>query len=199
MQWKMNENSLFAILLRSPWWMSAAIALVIAGLGLALLPAHWRAMGPFLGAPFAVIAVIALSRQVRAPSAKRVAATLDAVRAMSWPEFADALDLGFRLDGCEVTRVAEAGADFEIAKEGRRTVVSAKRWKVARLGVEPLKELVAAREAREVREAACVLAGGITDNARAYAVQKRIRLIDGAELAKLLSNVPLAGRKGAAR
>jgi len=26
MQWKMNENSLFAILLRSSWWISFAIA-----------------------------------------------------------------------------------------------------------------------------------------------------------------------------
>jgi restriction system protein len=25
MNWKLNDNSLFAILLRSPWWMSVAL------------------------------------------------------------------------------------------------------------------------------------------------------------------------------
>lgn len=190
MAWKMNENSLFAILLRSPWWISAAIAAVLVGLGLAFLPAHWRMMGPFLGAPFVVIAAIAAWREFRAPSAKKVASTLDTVRAMSWPEFADALELGFRMDGCTVTRIADAGAEFEIAKEGRRTVVAAKRWKAARTGIEPLKELCAVREAREAREAAYVLAGELTDNARAFVAQKRIRLVDGAELARLFASVP---------
>lgn len=189
MQWKMNENSLFAILLRSSWWISAAIAAALGGMAAAVLPEQWRVFGLFLGAPFAVIAVVALRRQLRAPSAKRVESTLDAVRAMSWPAFADALERGMRADGYEVTRLEGGAADFEIVKEGRREVVSAKRWKAARVGIEPLKELVAVREARE---SVCVLAGELTDNARSYAAQKRIRLVRGEELAKLL---PELGRR----
>ena len=33
MKWQMNENSLFAVLLRSPWWISFAIAGALADLG----------------------------------------------------------------------------------------------------------------------------------------------------------------------
>ena len=40
MKLRMAENSLFAILLRKPWWLSLAIAGVMALLALALLPAE---------------------------------------------------------------------------------------------------------------------------------------------------------------
>jgi restriction system protein len=197
-QWKMNENSLFAILLRSAWWMSAAIAAAIVGLAVALLPETWRVFGLFLAVPFAGIAGVVLWRRLRAPSGRRVASTLDAVRAMSWPEFAEALEHGFRRDGYEVSRLGSAAADFEIVKGGRRALVSGKRWKVARTGVEPLKELVGAREAREAHESIYVLAGELTDNARTYAAQKRIRLIGGAELAKMLPDAVRGKPRGEA-
>ncbi|MDO8420135.1 MAG: restriction endonuclease, partial [Rubrivivax sp.] len=38
MKFQMAKNSLFATLLRSPWWISAVIALVLGLLGAALLP-----------------------------------------------------------------------------------------------------------------------------------------------------------------
>ena len=190
MRWKMAENSLFAILLRNPWWISAAIAAVLFGLSLATFPEQWRLFGVFLGAPFAVIACIALYRQVRAPSTRRVTTTLEAVRAMSWNDFASALESGFRRDGYDVKRLAGA-ADFEIAKEGRRAVVSGKRWKVARTGVEPLRELEGAKDAHEAHESIYVVAGDLTENARDFAARKRIRLIGGAELTRL---VPEAAR-----
>ena len=196
MRWAMAENSLFAILLRNPWWISAGIAAGFLALTLTMFPHEWRWYGAFLGAPFSICAVIALWRQLRAPSTRRVAATLDAVRAMSWNEFSSALESGFRRDGYDVSRIALPAADFEIAKEGRRAVVSGKRWKVARTGVEPLRELDDAKARREAHESIYVLAGDLSDNARDYASKQRIRLIGGPELAKLM---PDAGRARPAR
>ena len=186
MRWKMAENSLFAILLRSSWWISAAIAAACIGAGLAMFPHEWRWFGVFMGAPFIVIACIALWRQLQAPSARRVASTLEAVRSMSWNEFAAALESGFRRDGYDVSRLPGPAADFEIAKEGRRAVVAGKRWKVARTGVEALRELEGAKDARDAHESIYVIAGDLTDNARSFAAQKRIRLIRGPELARLV-------------
>ena len=59
----MAKNSLFAVLLRSPWWVSAVIGLVLALLALALLPEQLRAVGAVSGLPFAVIGVMAARRQ----------------------------------------------------------------------------------------------------------------------------------------
>jgi len=196
MQWKMNENSLFAILLRSPWWISAGVGGGIAGISFMLLREDWRWYGVFAGAPFLVIACIAFARQIRAPSSRRVASTLEGVRAMSWNDFSVALETGFKRDGYAVSRLAGPAADFEIAKEGRRAVVSGKRWKVRQTGVEPLRELHGAKDARDAHECIYVVAGDLTDNARAFAAQKSIRLIGGAELTKL---VPQASARRPAR
>jgi len=70
--------------------------------------------------------------------------------------------------------------------------VACKRWKAVRAGVEPLRELDAARNASEAQGCIYVAAGEITDTARAFAAQANIRLLHDAELAVFLQS---AGRK----
>ncbi len=105
---------------------------------------------------------------------------------MSWDEFSAALEDAFRRDGYAVSRLNIAGADLELTRSGRVSLVGCKRWKVARTGVEPLRELDAAKQAREAHECIYVAADEITDNARAFAAEKNIRLLHDAELANLL-------------
>jgi len=76
--------------------------------------------------------------------------------------------------------------------------VSGKRWKVARTGIEPLRDLYAAKEAREAHECLYIATGEITDNARQFAQDKQIRLVDGPELARLLPGMG-RGRKAISR
>lgn len=195
MKWQMNENSLFAILLRSPWWVSMAVAAAVTALALALMPESWRVFGIVTGAPFFVIGCIALWRQLQRPSAARVVRTVESLRAMAWPEFADALEAGWRADGAVVTRIKDATADFTVKKEWRTTLVAGKRFKVARTGVEPLRELLAAKEAHEAHDCAYVTLGEVSDNARKFAMDNRIRLIGGPELAALLPALDRARRR----
>jgi restriction system protein len=191
MKWKMAENSLFAVLLRSQWWISAGVAVGIVGIAHAFLPADYRLAGSFGALPFAGIALWNVARRLRAPSGARVDRTLDAVRAMPWSEFGATLEAAWQRDGYAVTRTGGA-TDFELAKDGRVVVVAAKRWKVARTGVEPLRDLARAKAAREAHEAVWVTAGELTDQARAFAAGERMRVLAGADLARLL---PDAGRR----
>lgn len=183
MKLQMHPNSLFAVLLRSPWWISIVIAVALAALARLWLPDLYAIAA---GLPFLVIGVVAGWRQLRAPSARRIAGTLEAVRAMSWPDFAAAIEEAFRRDGYSVKRLNGAAADFELKKGARVSLVSAKRWKAARTGVEPLRELDAARRAAEAQESIYVAAGEISEQARVFAAQKNIRLALGPELARLL-------------
>jgi restriction system protein len=64
--------------------------------------------------------------------------------------------------------------------------VSCKRWKAASTGVEPLRELHAAAERREAHESVYITAGQLTDNARQFAREKGIRVMEGEGLAQLL-------------
>ena len=110
---------------------------------------------------------------------------------MSWGDFSSAIEDAFRKDGYSVNRLHSSAADFEMTKAGRTSLVACKRWKVARTGVDPLRDLHAAKDAHEAQECIYVAIGEITDGARKFALEKKIRLMHGAELAKLL---PRAGR-----
>ncbi len=185
MKLKMAENSLFAILLRKPWWISVLIAVVLALAASAMLPRAYAAYGIWSGLPFLAIGIVAAFRQWQAPSAARIAHTVERVRAMSWREFADALEQAYRSQGYEVARRAGA-ADFELGAGSGRTLLAAKRWKAAGTGVEALRELHAAAAACGAQESLYVTLGELSDNARQFAVEKNIRVLRGAELAALL-------------
>lgn len=186
---RMNPNSLFAILLRSPWWLSIAIAGGLFAIARALLPDHLAPYGVFFALPFFVVGSIAGWRQLRAPSATRIAGALEAARAMDWEGFSSALEEGFRRQGYVVSRLTGAaadGADFELTRDGRVVLVGCKRWKAARAGIGPLRELDKARREREAHEGIYVAAGEVSDNARAFAAGNKIRLLQDNELAGLL-------------
>jgi restriction system protein len=188
---QMAKNSLFATLLRSPWWVSIAIALGLALAAMALLPANYRVAGALSTLPFVVIGILAARRQWRAPSAARVAQTQAAVSAMAWPAFLSLLEQAFVRDGYTVRRITAAAADFEAERQGRKMLVCARRWKSARTGLEPLRALQTAREAADAVDALYVGLGELTDNARPYATEHGIVIWQAAELAIALRSMAL--------
>lgn len=189
MKLKMAENSLFAILLRKPWWISLLIAALLSVAAGAVLPRQFRIYGISAGLPFLVIGIIAFVRQLRAPSAAQIAQTSATVATMTWRDFANALEAAFRRDGYEVTREAGPAADFMIIRDGSIALVSGKRWKAASTGIEPLRALHAAAEARGARESIFISAGQLSDNARDFAAENKIRVIQAAGLARLLQGM----------
>jgi len=195
LKFKMAEKSLFATLLRSPWWVSLMIAAVLGLLAMSLLPADYRVVGATSGFPFLVIAVIAAARQWRMPSAARVAQTQQAVAAMAWPEFAALLEAAFRRDGYRVAPGRVGAVDFELERQGRTMLVSARRWKSARTGLEALRPLQAAREAAGAADALYIGLGELTDTARPFAATQRIAIWQAGEVALALRGLPLAAKK----
>lgn len=192
----MAKNSLFAVLLRSPWWISAAIALAVGLASVALLPEQFRVIGALSGLPFIVISILAARRQWRQPSAARVAETHKAVTTMAWPAFAAVLEQSFRRDGYAVQPGGSAAVDFAIERQGRRLLVCARRWKSAQTGLGALQALQAAREASDdAPDALYIGLGALTDTARDFAARQRIAVWQVHELAQALRDVPL----GAAR
>ena len=175
----MHPNSLFAVLLRSPWWLSFAVAAAVVALLRLVLPGVYAF---FAAIPFLVISAIAAWRQLRAPSPAKVAA----LHTQSWDEFAAALEAAFRREGYSVSRLDGRQADLELERAGRTVLVACKRWKVARTGIAPLRELYAARRKREAAECIYIAVGDVTENAVAFSTEHGIRLMRGAELASFL-------------
>lgn len=191
MKFPMAKNSLFAKLLRSPWWLSLGIAAVMALLSGALLPAEYRVAGALSGFPFIVISAIAATRQLRLPNAARVSLTQEAVSAMAWPAFAALLEQAFKRDGYTVQRASRAAVDFELERQGRRMLVAARRWKSAHTGLEPLRALQAARAADDRPDALYIGLGELTASAQTFAAEHRIAVWQLGELAHALRGLKL--------
>ena len=186
MNFRMSEKSLFAVLLRSPWWVSLAIGALIALLALALMPKDYRVVGALSAAPFVVIGVMAAWRQRKVPSSAQVQRTTEAVGTMAWPQFAQLLEQAFQRDGWAVKRNAAGAFDFELQRKGRTMLVAARRWKSARTGLEVLRALQQARERQEAPDALLICLGGLTDTARPFAAEHRIAVWQSAELTQAL-------------
>lgn len=178
---KLPENSLFGVLMRARWWTSALVAIGVFALVRLLLPAD---LAFFAALPFAVIAAVVVWREIRQPRGARLERRLAAVRAMTWEQFADALETGYRRAGYAVKRV-EGPADFELEKGGRVSLLSARRWKAAVTGIEPLRELAAAGEKRGAAECLVAVAGDMSARARAFLAEKGLKTVEGGELVML--------------
>ncbi len=187
MKLKMAEKSLFALLLRSPWWISFCLVAVFGLASKALLPDQYVVYGVMGGFPFVVIGLIAAWRQLRAPSAAHVSESLQQAAGMSWRDFANALERGFKGQGYLVTRVTAGAADFRLEKAGRTTFVSARRWKAALPGIEPLRELLAFKDAQGADLCSFIALSQVTANAQSFARKNGVALIAGADLAKMIS------------
>ena len=181
----MSEKSLFAVLLRSPWWVSFAVAIAVGVAGFMLLPERFKTVGALSGMPFVVISSMAFWRQMRAPNPARVEATLQALAALSSRDFLSVLEAGYRDAGYVVSRVGINGADLSISKAGRASLVSCKRWKAATHGAEPLRELNAAMTLHEANLGVYVAANALSEPAAAFASKHSIRLLQGTALALL--------------
>ena len=188
MKWRPKENSAFAVLARSPWWVSLLISVGIFLVARHFVPDAYALVVPL---PFYVTCGIAAWRQLRTPSTARVARTMESLRALSAEAFARALEDAWRREGYEIVRLDGRQADLEMKKAGRTTLVAYRRWKAQRTGIEPLRELESARSAREASDCVYVAVGEVTETARAFAAEKSIRLVGEAELARL---APRGGR-----
>lgn len=190
MKLKMSENSLFAILLRSPWWISLLVVAGFTLLSFALLPKPYVGLGVMGGLPFLVIGILAARKQWRAPSQVRVTETLTRAGAMSWRDFSAWIETTYQQQGHTVTRLNSPAADFKVVKGGRATLVSCKRWKAANQGVEALRDLVAAKEAQEAQQCTYLSLAPVSDTARRFAKAQGVSLLSGEALGRFLLEKP---------
>ena len=189
MKFKMSDKSLFAILLRSPWWYSFLIAALLMLLARVFLPEAYRGVGMIGGFPFVVVGIIAAWRQRDKPSPESLTLALDHLANMSWKQFLPVMEQAFIQQGFNVTPLNSNSADLKLEKSGRITLVSCKRWKAATLGVEVLRDLKSLQTSEDAAYAACISLSLPTGVALKFAKDNGIQLICQDELAALCLKV----------
>ena len=202
-----KRETLFSMLLRSSWWVSIAIGAGVFALSSMLVPLIFGLLGgrpnssqvvflaTFAALPFIGIACYTGWKALRAPSVRSVGDVLGRLRGMPTENFAAIIEEAYRRAGYSVSTVADGAADLELRKNGRATVVSWKRWKVAQTGMGPLRDLYEAKRRRDAHEAFYIAAGEFSSKARQFAGEKNIHLVNDAELAQLVGKVERGKRK----
>ena len=189
MKLKMSDKSLFAILLRSPWWLSMLISALLMLLARVFLPEAFRTVGMLSAVPFCILGFIAAWKQRDKPSPESVSLALNQLANMSWKQFSLIMEQAFVQQGFSVMPVNSGSADLQLEKSGQITLVSCKRWKAATLGVEVLRDLKALQISQEAAYAACISLSLPTGVALKFANANSVQLICQEELASLCLKV----------
>jgi restriction system protein len=115
---------------------------------------------------------------------------LENVRSLTWRQFESVVGEGFRRRGYGVIENARDGADggidLTLYKNGACFLVQCKQWKRSTVGVKPVRELLGVVSARDAAGGFFVTSGSYTDEARAFAKNTSIELLDGPALAELV-------------
>lgn len=123
-----------------------------------------------------------------------------AIAEMSWREFEMLVGEAYRLHGYSVMEMggggADGGVDLVLRRDAERFFVQCKHWKSSTVGVTVVRELFGVMSARGATGGAVVTGGTFTAEAKAFAAECRIQLVDGTALPELLRHAKAMHTKG---
>ena len=119
--------------------------------------------------------------------------SLEDIRKLSWQQFEMIVGEAFRRLGYRVMENggggADGGIDLVLDREGQRFLVQCKQWRVLKVGVKPIRELAGVMSAKGVRDGFFVTSGTYTKEARDFAEEAGISLVDGDSLQRMVRDV----------
>lgn len=109
--------------------------------------------------------------------------TIDGI---SWQQFEQLVGEAFRRQGFTVTETGgngpDGGIDLILHKSNEKHLVQCKQWKALKVGVAVIREFFGVMAAEGAVGGFVVTSGIFTDEAKAFASGRNIRLVDGSEL-----------------
>ena len=137
---------------------------------------------------FLVLFVLERMARLRRLRRQRVYADL---AALSWVQFEQVIADAFRRHGYRVRETggrnqADGGVNVVLQRDGETTIVQAKHWRRNRVGVTLVRELYGVQQAMHAHHALFVVLGGYTEDAKAFAAQTGVTLVDGEQLLSII-------------
>lgn len=194
------------LLLIAPWWVSAGLA-VLAYVGLRwILPvfagqdklaqaviAGLSKFAPFTAFVFGILAVASALFGAKRGRLVDEQQSLETLRATPWKDFEYLVAEAYRRRGFNVDyslgKGSDGGVDLVLRKDGRKSLVQCKQWKVFSVGRPVLQQMFGIMTAESADEAVIVTSGQFTAEARAFACGKPMQLLDGPNLLELVRSV----------
>ena len=118
---------------------------------------------------------------------------IESIRDMTWQDFELLVGEAFRRKGFDVRENggggADGGIDLVLTKNGKKSIVQCKKWKAFSIGVPLIRELYGVMTSERANDCIFVSSGNYTAEARLFAEDKPIWLIDGPELLEIVAGV----------
>ena len=192
-----------------PWWASIVLAAAVYfGLRflLPVISADDRVTQSFVKAAAKVAPFFALLILLPVPfsllnAAKRrrlldTQLSLSTIRSLHWSEFELMVGEAFRRQGYSIEErggaAPDGGIDLVLRKGGKKTIVQCKQWRIEKVGVNIVRELLGVVVAERANKGILVCSGTFTFSATQFARRNAIELIGGQALENLV--FPAVGR-----
>ena len=198
-----RNRSILDDLMIAPWWVSPMVA-AAAFIGLkyvvpAIIPEApfflaIRSAGPAVAPYLAILLLVPMPFAYLNGRRKRQLADthrrISEIRGLSWREFEEYVAEIYRRRGYTVRENLadgpDGGFDIRLARDGKPHIVQCKHWKSNKVGVTVVRELYGVMVSEGALSASVITTGMFTEEARQFAADKAIDLIDGAQLEGLI-------------
>jgi len=204
-----RNGTILDILATLPWWVS----ITVAGLAYCFLQylfpliesksilvqsfynaghtlAPWVALFLLLPAP------VSLFNSIRKKRLLDKQKDIESIRSLAWKQFEELVGEAYRRLGYMVEENEGAGpdggVDLWLRKNGNRYLVQCKQWKTLKVGVKVVREMYGLVTAHQSAGAIIITSGMFTQEARTFAQDKPLDLVEGQQLAAMIDLV----RKG---
>lgn len=220
-------EDLMELIAMLPWWVGCALALVFylllhrvatqeivlnvqpGQIAAAMTHTIWKTLASFGRYLLPLLCLIgaALSAYRRCQRQNLVAnvascKAADSLEGMSWQEFELLVGEAFRLQGFQVTDIggggADGGVDLVLRKGSEKFLIQCKQWRAFTVGVTVVRELYGVMAAKGAAGGFVVTSGRFTEEARAFASGRNVKLVDGPLLFGLIKQAT-AARAGNAK
>jgi restriction system protein len=118
---------------------------------------------------------------------------IESLRRLSWQEFEQLVGEAYRRQGYDIEETggggADGGIDLLLRGNNETVVVQCKQWKTYQVGVDKVRELLGVVSATNASRGVLVSSGSFTNDAKSFAANNPITLVDGPALAKLVTTV----------
>ena len=115
---------------------------------------------------------------------------------LSWQDFEKAVADVYRQLGYEVEIIggggADGGIDLRMVRHGETTLVQCKKWRLFKVGVQPVRELYGVMAHENAQRCILITSGIYTDEALRFSEGKPMELVDGAQFATMMRDYQAA-------
>jgi restriction system protein len=201
-----RDESILDLLIERPWWVSVLFSFIaFVGLKFVLPSIEFQNMvlnsfakglsiaAPFLALILLIPAPISALRSWRKRRRLDSQKGIDSIRTLGWREFEELVGEAYRREGYTViehtTAGPDEGIDLVLKKDGDLVLVQCKQWKSTKVGVNIVREVLGVMTAKHATSGILITSGIFTQEAKNFAVDKPIDLVDGAQLLQLIGQV----------